>query len=74
MSFLKFIFYVILVFLIFRFLRNLISPRRPQTQSRRPEEPRPSSHSKSLDQPHFPIEAESVDYEIIEEPKKKDEK
>lgn len=72
MSFLKFIFYVILAILVIRFLKRLVSPSRPQPQ-RRQEEPRTRSNSGNLDQPNFPIEAESVEYEIIEEPEKKDE-
>jgi len=54
---------------------RLISPPR-QNQSR--PNPNQSSNSQrkgaqSLDEPKFTIEAESVDYEIIEEPKKKNE-
>ena len=72
MSFLKFIFYVILAVLVIRFLKQLVRPSRPQPQ-RRHEEPRARSNAGNLDQPNFPIEAESVEYEIIEEPEKKDE-
>ena len=72
MSFLKFIFYVILAVLVIRFLKRLVSPSRPQPQ-RSQESPRTRSNSGDLDQPNFPIEAESVEYEIIEEPEKRNE-
>lgn len=75
MSLLKFILYSLIAYLVIRFVMRLISPPRPK-QSR--PNPTQSSNSQrkgaqSLEEPKFTIEAESVDYEIIEEPKKKNE-
>lgn len=75
MSLIKFILYSLIAYLVIRFVMRLISPPR-QNQSR--PNPNQSSNSQrkgaqSLDEPKFTIEAESVDYEIIEEPKKKNE-
>lgn len=58
-------------------MRLIYPPRRnrPQNHSN-PNTTNSSQHnrgSESLEKPIFTIEAESVDYEIIEEPKKKNE-
>lgn len=75
MSLLKFILYSLIAFFVIRFVMRLINPPRgnrpnpspnQQTQQRNKE-------PESLDKPKFTIEAESVDYEIIEEPKRKNE-
>ena len=75
MSLLKFILYSLIAFLVIRFVMRLISPQRPN-QSRPNQTQSSNSQRKgaqSLDELKFTIEAESVDYEIIEEPKKKNE-
>lgn len=71
MNLLKFLFYFILAFLIVRFLLRIMYPPKPkqQQQSNRMKE----NTSESLEKPKIRIEAESVEYEIIEEPKKKNE-
>lgn len=71
MSFLKFLFYVVAAYLVIRFINRLLSPKAPppgntgNTNQKR---------SNNQDQPKFNIEADTVDYEIIEEEKEKDEK
>lgn len=66
MSLLKFIIYTLIAWLVIRFLMRIISPPKMNRPSKPPaQEPHPDS----LDKPKFTIEAESVDYEIIEEPK-----
>lgn len=73
MSLLKFIFYSLIAFLVIRFVMRIISP--PRSYSR-PEQnqTKPNPDKGNLDKPKFTIEAESVDYEIIEESKDKNEK
>lgn len=74
MSLLKFILYSLVAYLVIRFVMRLISP---PSQNRTQPNPRTNTPkqkgSESLEKPKFTIEAESVDYEIIEEPKKKNE-
>jgi flagellar biosynthesis/type III secretory pathway M-ring protein FliF/YscJ len=71
MTLLKYIFYFILAFIIVRYLMRIMYP--PQ-KNQNPNSPgRNSPNSDSLEKPKIKIEAESVDYEIIEEPKKKNE-
>ncbi len=73
MSLLKFILYSLIAYLVIRFVMRLISPPR-QNQSGQNKNPRPKQKGPEiLEEPKFTIEAESVDYEIIEEPKKKNE-
>lgn len=75
MSLIKFIFYSLIAFLVIRFIMRLFSPpanNRPQnnqTNTRTKTNP----NMESLDKPKFTIEAESVDYEVVEEPKDKNE-
>lgn len=66
----KFIFYVIAGFLVIRFLNRLFRPKpaAPQREERR------KSAQGSIDKPKFNIEADTVDYEIIDEEREKDEK
>ena len=77
MSLLKFILYSLIAFFVIRFVMRLIyPPRRNQSQNNahtNTTSPRNNQGSESLEKPIFTIEAESVDYEIIEEPKKKNE-
>lgn len=69
---LKYLLYLVLAFFVFRFLNRLMSPKRPTP---------PNGNSFSgkrnttdhFDKPKITIEAESVDFEVIEEPKKKNE-
>jgi len=75
MSLLKFILYSLIAYLVIRFVMRLISPanqNRRQPNQQRANTPKQKG-SESLEKPKFTIEAESVDYEIIEEPKKKNE-
>lgn len=66
MSLLKFILYSLIAWLVIRFLMRIISP----PKKNRPSGPSaPEQRPDSLDKPKFTIEAESVDYEIIEESK-----
>lgn len=76
MSLLKFILYSLIAYLVIRFVMRLISAsRRNQTQSdQNYNKTQTPSGPESLEKPKFTIEAESVDYEIIEESKDKDEK
>lgn len=78
MSLLKFILYSLIAYLVIRFVMRLISaPRRNQPQSDQNQnynKTQTPSGPESLEKPKFTIEAESVDYEIIEESKDKDEK
>lgn len=63
----KFILYVLLGFLIIRFIMRLMSPRvHPQQKEERRFSKKVKS-PKHIDEPKFNISAESVDYEIIEE-------
>lgn len=68
--FFKFIFYVIAAYLIIRFLNRLFSPRAVRPNS----EEQQRTASGSIDKPKFNIEADTVEYEIIDEEKEKDEK
>lgn len=79
MSLLKFILYSLIAFFAIRFVMRLIyPPRTNRTQNNsnpntNANSARNTRGSESLEKPIFTIEAESVDYEIIEEPKKKNE-
>lgn len=60
-----------------RFLNRLLSPKRTQQRSYYQDHQQNQQHSPNpgnLEKPKFTIEAESVDYEIIEEPNQKNEK
>lgn len=71
MTLLKYIFFFILAFLIVRFLlRIMYPPHRNQSNSQQNQS---SKGTESLEKPKIKIEAESVDYEIIDEPKRKNE-
>ena len=57
-------------------MRLIYPPRTNRRQNNSNPNPQPSQDnrgSESLEKPTFTIEAESVDYEILEEPKKKNE-
>lgn len=77
MSLLKFILYSLIAFFVIRFVMRLIYPprtNRPQNNSNpNTNSSRNARGSESLEKSIFTIDAESVDYEIIEEPKKKNE-
>lgn len=69
MSLLKFVFYTLVAYLVIRMvMRIFFTPKRPQHN---PNPTQTYSNPESLEKPKFTIEAESVDYEVIEE---KDEK
>lgn len=75
MNLLKFILYSLIAYLVIRFLMRMFAPK-PKNFRQNPSNPNFNSTKKgteSLDKPRFTIEAESVDYEIIEEPTKKNE-
>lgn len=61
--------------MVIRFVMRIISP--PRQKTNRPNtnfnQNTQAKGAESLEKPRFTIEAESVDYEIIEEPKKKNE-
>lgn len=71
MSFLKFLFYVVAAYLVIRFINRLLSPKAAPRGNTENTTQKRSTHQ---DQPKFNIEADTVDYEIIEEEKEKDEK
>ncbi|MFA7615744.1 MAG: hypothetical protein WCY16_04090 [Weeksellaceae bacterium] len=71
MSFLKFLFYVVAAYLVVRFINRLLSPKAPPRGNTENTTQKRSTHQ---DQPKFNIEADTVDYEIIEEDNEKDEK
>jgi len=73
MSFLKFILYFALAYILMRYALRLMYPPKPKQDSR-PNQGRNTQSAANLEKPTITIEAESVDYEIIEEPEKKDEK
>ncbi len=77
MSLLKFILYSLIAYLVIRFVIRIFIPpqtnRPQQTTNNQSGSNRTRQGSESLEKPKFTIEAESVDYEIIEEPKKKNE-
>ncbi|MDD3458329.1 MAG: hypothetical protein PHO74_02495 [Weeksellaceae bacterium] len=72
MSFFKFLLYFAAAYLIIRFINRLLSPK----PSAKRNEMRTDSYDRktSYERPKFNIEADTVDYEIIEEEKEKDEK
>ena len=74
MSLFKFIFYSLIAYLAIRFIMRIISPPKPARPRTQQNDTRPKADAESLEKPKFTIEAESVEYEIIEEPKDKDEK
>lgn len=80
MSLLKFVFYSLVAYLVIRMVvRIFFTPKRPQQNpftNTNPNQNTTQSHSsaESLEKPKFTIEAESVDYEVIEEPEDKNEK
>lgn len=71
MTLLKYIFYFILAFIIVRYLMRIMYP--PQKNQHPNSQGKNTGSTESLEKPKIKIEAESVDYEIIEEPKKKNE-
>lgn len=76
MSLLKFVFYSLVAYLVIRMVvRIFFTPKRQNpthfNQGKNQNSTQTSSNSESLEKPKFTIEAESVDYEVIEE---KDEK
>lgn len=75
MSLLKFVFYSLVAYLVIRMVVRIFftpkrTPQNPFSQSGQNQN-RTYSNSENLEKPKFTIEAESVDYEVIEE---KDEK
>lgn len=72
MSFLKFLFYVVAAYLVIRFINRLLSPRQ---QHRNQNRNRTADTGQEItEKPKFNIEADEIDYEIIEDEKEKDEK
>ncbi|MET3732071.1 hypothetical protein [Moheibacter stercoris] len=71
MSLLKYIFYFILAFIIVRYLLRIMYP--PNRNTPKSQQNQASNTTESLEKPRINIEAESVDYEIIDEPKRKNE-
>lgn len=71
MSLLKYIFYFILAFIIVRYLLRIMYP--PNRNKSKSQQNQASNTTESLEKPRINIEAESVDYEIIDEPKRKNE-
>ena len=64
-----------IAYLVIRFVMRLINPPRSnqaQKSQNNSQSPKPQG-AESLEKPKFTIEAESVDYEIIEEPNRKNE-
>ena len=74
MSLIRFIFYSFIAYLVIRFVMRLISPQNPRPQPQ-PGQTRTKANpsAENFDKPKYTIEAEVVDYEIIEEPKRKNE-
>lgn len=72
--FLKYLLYFILGIIILRFIRRTFIPKplkqNPSTRGFSNQ----SSSTKNLDEPKFNIDAESVDYEIIDESNDQNEK
>jgi hypothetical protein len=71
MNLLKTIFYFVLAFLIVRYLLKIMYPPKQNQNGNQPR--RSQAGTEAFEKPTIKIEAESVDYEIIEEPKKKNE-
>ncbi|HUH35640.1 MAG TPA: hypothetical protein VL022_07415 [Moheibacter sp.] len=71
-TFFKYLLYLVLAFFVFRFLNRIFSPRKAQAPKQKSGFQQ--EKTKNLDEPQYKIEAESVDYEILEEPRDKDEK
>ena len=73
MSLLKFVFYSLVAYLVIRMVVRIFftTKRHQPSQNRNQNTTQTHSNSESLEKPKFTIEAESVDYEVIEE---KDEK
>ena len=71
MNIFKLILYFILAFILVRFLMRMMYPT-VKKGNPNPQQNRTNS-TDNLEKPTFKIEAESVDYEIIDEPKKKNE-
>lgn len=76
MNLLKFILYSLIAFFVIRFVMRLLYPPRNDRSQNTKNHRNTQSHkgSESLEKPKFTIEAEAVDYEIIEEPNRKNEK
>lgn len=70
----KYVMYLVLAFFIFRFLNRLFAPKPPAQHRTKSDFRHNQKHTDSLDQPKYKIEAESVDYEILEEPRDQNEK
>jgi len=73
MSLFKFILYSIIAYLVIRFIARLLSPPRQNQSQKQHGQTSRKPASENLEKPKFTIEAESVDYEVIEEPKDKNE-
>ncbi len=73
MSLLKFVLYSLIAYLVIRFVMRIINP--PKQHRPKADQNQRQTHSDmdSLEKPKFTIEAESVDYEVIES-EEKDEK
>lgn len=75
MSLLKFVFYSLVAYLVIRMVvRIFFAPKRPQQNPfTNPHQNSTQNYSakENLDKPKFTIEAESVDYEVIEPEEKK---
>lgn len=72
MSTIKFILYFALAFVLVRYLMRLMYP--PPSQQTKNKNATKKANVEELEKPKFTIEAESVDFEIIEEPKEQNEK
>ena len=77
MSLLKFVLYTLVAYLVIRMVtRIFFTPKRQNPQNFNQNQNRNQNYSgaESLEKPKFTIEAESVDYEIIEESEDQNEK
>lgn len=72
--FFKYVLYFILGVIILRFLRRTFIPKPKQQYPSSKGFTNQNSSTKNLDEPKYNIEAESVDYEIIDESKEQNEK
>lgn len=69
----KFLIFFLFFFFAFRFIRRLLTPSSPNHRERQENNRRKRKDKASLEDSKFNIDAETVDYEIIDEPIKKDE-
>jgi hypothetical protein len=73
MSLPKFIFYSLIAYFVIRFVaRIFFAPQQNRAQNQSHSEPKRKTPD-NLEKPKYTIEAEAVDYEIIDEPKTKNE-